>query len=142
MLVKKSILNSYLPTAQAVIDEKRDIAVQLFHGRCGGCHKPYGKGFAYHHLDYDPDRKSSKDFKSTIDYNRYVLGEVRAYPQRFYLLCRGCHNRIDNFKTGMSLVKKDTLARLYIIAFRSQIKPRKPRRAEVNQPPKALPTGE
>ena len=138
MQVTKTIINSYLPTPKAVHDEKRKIAHDLFHGRCGGCHRPYGSGFAYHHLDYNPDRKSSKDFKNTISYNRYILGEVLAFPARFYLLCRGCHHRIDNFMVGMSLVPKDTLARLYLIAFLSQPKPRKPRRGNATNSPVAV----
>ncbi len=125
MQVTKTIINSYLPTPKAVYDEKRKIAHDLFHGRCSGCHKLYASGFAYHHLDYDPDRKSSKDFKNTVLYNAYVLGEVVTFPERFVLFCKGCHNRMDNFKTGMSKVPKDTLARLYVIAFMSKGKPRR-----------------
>ena len=109
--------------------EKKRLASELFHGRCSGCHKPYGPGFAYHHLEYDENRKTSKDFSNTIAYNRYILGEVSALPERFVLFCRGCHNRCDNFMTGMALIPKDTLARLYVIAFMSKPKPRRPRKS-------------
>ncbi len=127
MKVTKTILDLYLPTAESVVLEKKRIAYVLFEYRCFGCRKPYAKGFAYHHQDYDKNRKTSKDFKNTILYNRYVLGEVITFPNRFVLFCKSCHNRMDNFKTGMSLVPKDTLTRLYMVALTSQPKLRKSR---------------
>jgi len=127
MQVNKVIVNLYLPTKESVILAKKQIAIDLFEDRCFGCRKPYGKNFAYHHQDYDENRKTSKDFKNTIDYNRYVLGEVATFPERFALFCKSCHNRMDNFKTGMSLVPKDVLTRLFMVAMLSQPKLRKTR---------------
>ncbi len=127
MKVTKVILDIYLPTTKAVILEKKRIAYVLFEYRCFGCRKPYDTGFAYHHQDYDKDRKTSKDFKNTIEYNRYVLGEVITFPERFVLFCKSCHNRMDNFKTGMSLVPKDVLTRLYMVALVSKPKLRRTR---------------
>jgi len=129
LIIKKTILDLYLPTAESVVLEKKRIAYVLFEYRCFGCRKSYGDGknFAYHHQDYDKDRKTSKDFKNTIEYNRYVLGEVITFPKRFVLFCKSCHNRMDNFKTGMSLVSKDTLTRLYMVALLSEPKLRKTR---------------
>ena len=133
MKVTKIILDLYLPTAKLVVLEKKRIAYVLFEFRCFGCRKPYGDGknFAYHHQDYDESRKTYKDFKSTIEYNRYVLGEVITFPERFVLFCKSCHNRMDNFKTGMSLVPKDTLTRLYMTALLSKPKLRRTRTKEV-----------
>jgi len=112
----------------SVIQEKKRIAYVLFEFRCFGCRKEYGKGFAYHHQDYDETRKTHKDFSNTIDYNRYVLSEVATFPERFALFCKSCHNRMDNFKTGMSLIPKDTLTRLYMVAMLSKPKLRKSRK--------------
>lgn len=127
MIIKKTIIDLFLPTADAVVEAKAKIARELFEDRCFGCRKEFGKEFAYHHQDYDDKRKTYKDFKSTIEYNRYVLGEVVTFPNRFVLFCKSCHNRMDNFKTGMSLVPKDTLTRLYMVALLSKPKLRKSR---------------
>ena len=127
MIIKKTIIDLFLPTTQSVIDAKAKIAKDLFEDRCFGCRKKYGAFFAYHHQDYDKNRKTSKEFKGTIDYNRYVLSEVATFPERFALFCKSCHNRMDNYKTGMSLVPKDTLTRLFMVAMISQPKLRKAR---------------
>jgi len=129
VIIKKQLINLFLPTTKSVIKAKKDIAVEFYADKCSGCFKEYGEGkwFAYHHMDYDPERKTSKEFRNTILYNRYVLGEVSTFPERFVLVCKSCHNRLDNYKTGMALVPKDTLTRLYMIAFLSKPKLRKTR---------------
>jgi len=124
LIVNKTILNLFLPSNQAVREAKARIGHELFGGICNDCKKKYQSNFAFHHLDYDPDRKTYKDFKGTLTYNRYILPEVVAFPQHFELLCRACHNRIDNYMTGLSKVPKDTLARLYVTAFMTTKKPR------------------
>jgi len=129
MIVSKVIIDTYLPTDESVIREKKQVAIDCFEDRCSGCYRPYenGKGWAYHHMEYDERRKTHKDFPTTIKYNRYILGEVRTFPERFTLFCKPCHNRMDNFKTGMSLLPKNTLTRLYMIALLSKPKPRRTR---------------
>ncbi len=124
MIVNKSILNLFLPSNQAVREAKARIAHELFLGICNDCKRKYRPNFSFHHLDYDPNRKTYKDFSGTLTYNRYVIPEVVAYPESFELLCRACHNRIDNYMTGLSKVPKDTLARLYVTAFMTTKKPR------------------
>ncbi len=82
------------------------------------CHKPYGMWFAFHHKEYDPTRKTHKDFKNTTEYNRYVIPEVIANPGRFRLLCKVCHARIDQPRRGyLGHLKKDILIRTFIAAF-------------------------
>lgn len=134
MIIKKTIVDLFLPSPLSVIHAKERIANELFEGRCFGCRKPYGKAFAYHHQDYDETRKTHKDFPNTISYNRYVLSEVVTFPNRFVLFCKSCHNRMDNFRTGMSLVPKDTLTRLYMVALLSQPKLRKKKARVVKSP--------
>ena len=101
--------------------------MEYFGDICGGCLRPYGKGkgFSFHHMNYRDDRRDYKDFNGSVNYNRYVLPEIVAEPHRFKLLCKSCHNRIDSFKTGMSRIPNETLARLYTIAFMTTKKPRR-----------------
>lgn len=125
MLVKKVILNLNLQFAVDVLTEKRRVAIELFEGRCYICRKNYGKGFAYHHKEYDPFRKTHSDFRSTVDYNRYVLPEIVTYPQRFRLLCKICHARIDQPRYGyLGHIADDKLDRLYEVAKETIPKPR------------------
>ena len=128
MIVKKVILNLNLRGALDVVNEKLRVARELFEGRCYVCRKPFGNGFAFHHNEYDPNRKTHKDFKNTIDYNRYVLPEVIAHAERFYLLCKICHARIDQPRYGyLGHITKDRLERLFEVARKTIPGPRKTR---------------
>jgi hypothetical protein len=128
LIIKKAILNQWLPTNDSVLREKKRVALEFFDGKCFVCPKKYGKGFAYHHVEYDPTRKTHSDFKTTIEYNRYVLPEIIAEPDRFYLLCKTCHARVDHWRSGqLGHLPKDQLARLFMVAYRTIPKPRKPR---------------
>jgi len=98
--------------------KKKDIAIKLFSGKCFVCHKAFGKWFAFHHLQYYPGRKTHKDFRNSIEYNKYVLPEVVDNPDRFRLLCKICHARIDQPRLGyLGHLKKDQLIRLFMAAF-------------------------
>jgi len=121
-------VNLYLPTNEAVIQEKKRLANSLFKGQCYVCRKPFGKGFAFHHIEYDPARRTHKDFPNTIEYNRYLIPEVIMYPERFYCLCKGCHAKIDNWRSGqLGHINKEQLARLFLVAYQTIPKPRKAR---------------
>ena len=131
MIVRKGMISKSLFGLEAVYKEKKRIADEYFEGRCYICEKKFGKGFAYHHLDYDPERKNHKDFKNTVDYNRYVLPEVEAYPERFYLLCRICHARIDQPRYGyLGHIDKERLERLFEVARKTIPGPKKKRRGK------------
>jgi len=118
-------MNLYLPTNDSVKAMKQKIAIEYFDGECFICHKSYGKWFAYHHKEYDPRRKTHADFKNTTEYNRYVIPEVIANPERFRLLCKVCHARIDQPRRGyLGHLKKDILIRTFIAALETIPKPR------------------
>jgi len=128
LIVRKVILNLNLNTPFDVLNEKRRIAHDLFEGRCYICWRNYGNGFAFHHKEYDPTRKTHKNFKNTIDYNRYILPEVITFSDRFYLLCKICHARIDQPRYGyLGHMAKDKLERLYQVAKETVPEPRKTR---------------
>jgi len=74
-----------------VIVEKKNIAYELFEGRCYICRKKYGKGFGYHHNDYLDGELKFNDFNDTIWYHAYLLPLVLEDPERFWLLCKPCH---------------------------------------------------
>jgi len=126
--ITKVILNLHLTDSVSVVTEKRRVAIELFAGRCYICLRPFQPGFAFHHREYDPERKTHKDFKNTIEYNRYVIPEVVAYPERFRLLCKVCHARIDQPRYGyLGHIDKGRLARLYEVANETIPGPRKTR---------------
>lgn len=117
-----------MPTNNSVLQEKKRVAEELFEDRCFICRKPYGKGFAFHHEIYDESRKTHSDFPNTIAYNRYVLPEIIASPERFWLLCKICHAKIDQPRFGyLGHMDKDKLARLFLVAQRTTPKPKKTR---------------
>ncbi len=60
-----------------------------FKSRCYVCHKPFGKGFVFHHKWYDG---TEPDYK--LDQNKYfdhVFEQIRKNPKQFLLLC-GVHH--------------------------------------------------
>jgi glycosyltransferase involved in cell wall biosynthesis len=125
LIINKTILNIKLPTSESVYAKKREIAEKLYRGWCWGCHKFYENNFAFHHIEYDPLRKTHKDFPNTVNYNRYIIPEVIAYPERFRLACKVCHARNDQPRYGyLGHMKKDKLIRVFIMAFETIPKPR------------------
>ena len=81
-----------------IMTKKKQIAIELFGGECFFCDKKFGKYFAFHHLNYDPTRKTYSDFKNkggTIAYHIYLLPEVIQFPERFLLLCRAHHDKLE-----------------------------------------------
>jgi hypothetical protein len=115
-----------LQSTDIIYTKKEQVARDLFDGRCFVCQKPYGKGFAFHHKSYDPQRKTHKDFKNSTAYNNYVIPEIINCPDRFRLLCKICHARIDQPRLGyLGHMKKDKLIRLFIASFETIPKPRK-----------------
>ena len=114
---------------EAIYLEKERIAREVFEGRCFICQLKYGKGFAFHHLEYDPERKTHNDFKNSHEYNAYIFPELLEFPYRFYLLCKICHARIDQPRYGyLGHIAKDRLERLYIVARATIPGPKKPRK--------------
>lgn len=112
-----------------VVAEKRRLAIEVFDGKCYICQKPYGSGFAFHHKKYDPNRKKHSDFKNTIEYNAYVIPEIISDPDRFRLLCKICHARIDQPRYGyLGHIPKDRLDRLYEVAKETIPGPKKTRK--------------
>jgi len=125
LIVKPVILNLYLPTNDSVKAKKLEVATTYYDAMCFVCRKPYGMWFAFHHKRYDPKRKTHADFKNTTEYNRYVIPEVVANPERFRLLCKVCHSRIDQPRRGyLGHLKKDILIRTFVAAFETIPKPR------------------
>lgn len=90
MKVKKTKFNKH-----PILLEKKRVAVELFGGVCAVCHKPYGKGFSFHHIEYRSDRLRSRDFKTTITYHIYVLPEIIQEPWRFLLVCQAHHHYVE-----------------------------------------------
>ncbi len=74
-----------------VLIEKKKIAIELYYGVCYICRKKYGKGFLYHHKEYEDEDLKSDDFASTIWYHCYLLELILQQPERFRLFCRNCH---------------------------------------------------
>jgi len=94
---------------------KAKVAKELFGGQCFVCERNYGKGFAFHHYDYVKGRKKWSDFKSTVEYHRYLLPEIVNEPWRFVLLCKRHHS----FAEWLIRLKKERRYRLYQVVDRT-----------------------
>ncbi len=99
-----------------IYKEKKKVADDLFDGRCDGCKRSYGRGFAYHHKVYVLGEKTYRDFKDTVSYNRYLLPIVRQRPRDFSLLCKQCHHVI----TRLSRYHRDKFDRIVKIVNESR----------------------
>ncbi len=119
MVVKTKLKkHSKSSTLNPVLQEKENIAHQLFQGRCYVCRKKYGKGFGFHHTEYLKGELQSKDFGSIIWYHAYLLPILLEDPKRFFLLCKNCH-----FQMYLADLNKKQFARLFEVL--SITKPRK-----------------
>ncbi len=96
---------------------KRKIAAKPhFDLKCKVCYKKFGKNFTFHHKKYLTGEKIYKDFKTTYDYNLYILPRIDGDPNRFTLLCVGHHNLVEKLKR----FKKDKLKRLFDVVNESE----------------------
>ena len=62
------------------------------------------------------ERKYTKTFKTTYDYNLYILPIVDKDPNRFALLCKGHHTLVEKLKR----FKLDKLERLFKVVKESK----------------------
>ena len=96
---------------------KRKIAAKSqFDLKCKVCHKKFGKHFTFHHKRYLASDKIYSDFKTTYDYNLYVLPIIDKDPNRFVLLCKGHHTLVEKLKR----FKLDKLERLFKVVKESK----------------------
>ena len=94
---------------------KKETSYKYFDGICAVCSRKYGKGFAFHHLDYDPKELTYRDFKSSYAYNAYIIPIVIKNPKRFMLLCKKHHSAI----THMLRYGEENLVNLIVSCLKS-----------------------
>jgi len=85
--------------------EKKETA-KLFGSRCFICHRRFGKRFLFHHKQYIEGERIHSDFKSTTDYNEYILPIIRKDKKRFILLCSGNHQTLERIKRMLPANRK------------------------------------
>jgi len=103
-----------------MIPDRKEIAEEFYDNKCYVCQKKFGKYFQFHHLWYHDDEKIYSDFKRQKDYWKYVVYAIMEEPERFMLLCRTCHSRIDKRRGGIKRMKVDKVVRLFIAVLLSK----------------------
>ena len=96
------VTNGKLSKASVIKNTKRNLA-RLFKSRCFICHKPFGKGFAFHHKWYDGGEPEYKLYNML--YWNYVFNQIRTNPKQFRLLCKAHHYLIDRYLKRMADAK-------------------------------------
>ena len=64
----------------------------------------------FHHLVYDENKKSHKDFKNNLDYQLYILPIVLQRIEDFQYLCRSDHWKVT--RASKSAYTRQCLERL------------------------------
>ena len=103
-------------------------------GVCYVCLEPYktakgkgrpGKAFTVHHLFYKSTDKTWKDFKTKLQYWKYLQPHVHEKgDDQFILLCRPHHKAVET----MARWKRDNFTRLYQAVMATNNSGRKGRR--------------
>ncbi|MGI0022529.1 MAG: hypothetical protein ACRD9Q_06685 [Nitrososphaeraceae archaeon] len=88
-------------------------AAEIYGSICEICHKKYGRGFLFHHLNYVFGEYTYRDFEDTVKYNLYVIPIVLKNPKRFILLCKKCHTTVTRLKQR----EKNNLLRLLLVVW-------------------------
>jgi hypothetical protein len=99
---------------------RQEIAQEFYSNRCYVCQKKFGKYFQFHHLWYYTDEQVFSDFSNPKKYWAYVSQRIMEEPNRFMLLCKICHSRIDKRRGGLKRMKPDKTARLFIATMLSK----------------------
>ena len=66
-----------------------------FKNRCYVCRKPFGKGFAFHHIWYIINDVKYSDYKDSLKYHIQLEELILQNPKRFLLLCRVHHHFVE-----------------------------------------------
>ena len=75
---------------------KKYLAEKLYHNRCYVCRKPFGKGFAFHHLWYEPIDAVYHNFNGNSNkYHIQLEKFIISNPKRFLLLCKPHHHLVE-----------------------------------------------
>ena len=101
-----------------VYDIRKRLAGKYYNSRCFICHKPIrtGKSFVFHHIWYETSVEEDGltsydryyDYPNQLSYHKYLETAVAKEPDRFRLLCNGCHISVGR----MSKFKADRCIRL------------------------------
>lgn len=95
---------------------QKKITSKLFGGKCYVCHRPWGKGFTFHHKKYISGEKTYSDFATPREYYEYLLPIIRKYPNRFAVVCSKHHRAVELGKK----YKLETWQRLYKLVNESR----------------------
>ncbi len=72
---------------------KKKKLARKFRSRCYVCHKPFGKGFVFHHKWYDG---TEPDFTKDQDaYFEHIFIQIIKNPKQFLLLCKNHHYFVE-----------------------------------------------
>ena len=78
---------------QKIYQKKLELA-PLFGSKCGICHKRFGKGFVYHHVNYFDNGTVYSD----KEYHDKIYIEIQKNPENFMLLCKKDHFILEMLK--------------------------------------------
>ena len=79
---------------------KSDLArLPRFKNRCYVCHTQTSKrGMTFHHISYENDELTYKDFENPLKYYQYLELKIRENPKRFLYVCNTHHQAIERVK--------------------------------------------
>ena len=100
--------------SRAEIYELKKKLARIKRSRCYICHRPFGKGFAFHHVYYDG---FEPDYRNTDLYWNYVSKQITNTPRQFYLLCKPHHYLIDRYLKRMG---NDKFRRVVVVRRESR----------------------
>lgn len=93
---------------KATIFKLKEKAARHYDSKCFVCQSRFRRGFTFHHLWYENNQKTYRDFKNGDDYNEYVVKIVEKKPDQFLLLCVKHHFAVETLKR----FKKENFERL------------------------------
>lgn len=97
---------------------KSDLAkLPRFKNRCYVCHCESAKqGMTFHHLWYEDNELTYKDFPNSLEYYSYLESKVRDNQKRFLYLCNTHHQAV----TRLARFRKQFQLRLIMAARMTQ----------------------
>ena len=127
MATNKPYVSSVLRITVSRQSQARDLKTQLarhhrFKSRCAICHaKRSRSGFTFHHLYYNPDEKTYKDFSDALAYYEYLAPIIRQTPHQFVYLCSAHHQALERIcRYGEKNWKRLSRLRGITLASRAQ----------------------
>ncbi len=89
------------------VERRSQLMCSAFKDHCYLCSKPAGSHFHFHHVEYHATESAYPRNGRSLYLRIKRLAEAEEHPERFRLLCGGCHALVEALKANIDRANVD-----------------------------------